>query len=148
RHVTIPYRDGLAARVPPIAVRLRRDFGAVLNLIRAHALLHQASRERDGDGQIIATLDDYAAVRDLVHDLIAAGVDATVSQVLRETVEAVERLVQAGASEIAITEVGRELRLDKSAAWRRVHAAVAKGYLRNLEERKGRAARIVLGDPL
>lgn len=37
--------------VPAAAVRLRRDFKAILNLIRAHALLHQASRERDDKGR-------------------------------------------------------------------------------------------------
>jgi len=64
--VTIPYAKALAFLVPPIAVRLRRDFGALLNLIRAHAHLHQASRERDAEGRIVATIEDYAAVRDLV----------------------------------------------------------------------------------
>ena len=47
RRVTVPFAGQLAALVPPIAVRLRRDFGAVLNLVRAHAILHRASRERD-----------------------------------------------------------------------------------------------------
>ena len=45
--VSIPYARTLAELVPPVAVRLRRDFRAVLSLIRSHALLHQASRERD-----------------------------------------------------------------------------------------------------
>ena len=40
--------------------------GQPLALIRAHAVLHQASRERDQDGRIVATLNDYAVVRDLV----------------------------------------------------------------------------------
>ena len=37
-----------------------RDFGALLTLIRSHALLHQASRSRDHHGRVVATLDDYA----------------------------------------------------------------------------------------
>jgi hypothetical protein len=41
RSVTIPYARSLAEMVPPLAVRLRRDFGALLSLIRAHAILHQ-----------------------------------------------------------------------------------------------------------
>src|SRR5215216_3088025 len=40
--VWIPYARKLADLTPPVAVRLRRDFGALLNLIRAHTLLHQA----------------------------------------------------------------------------------------------------------
>ena len=41
----------------------------MLNLIKAHALLHQASRERDKEGRIIATITDYRVVRELVADL-------------------------------------------------------------------------------
>jgi hypothetical protein len=72
--VVIPYQKALATEIPPVAVRLRRDFGAVLNLIRAHAVLHQATRQRDAEGRVIATVDDYAAVRALVADLVAEGV--------------------------------------------------------------------------
>ena len=68
RRVTIPYAKMLARMVPPVAVRLRRDFGAVLNLIRAHALLHQASRKKDDRGRVVATLADYAAVRGFMNN--------------------------------------------------------------------------------
>jgi hypothetical protein len=66
RRVTIPYSLALANLIPPVAVRLRRDFSAVLALVRAHAILHQLSRPRDSDDRIVATLEDYAVVRDLV----------------------------------------------------------------------------------
>jgi hypothetical protein len=134
--------------VPPVAVRLRRDFRTVLTLIRAHALLHQASRRKDDLGRIIATIQDYAAVRDLVADLVAAGVEATVRPEVRETVEAVTYLIAKGEDEVRQSELRDRLRLDKSAISRRVAEALASGYLRNLEERKGRPARLVLGDPL
>ena len=45
--VVVPFARELASLVPPIAVRLRRDFRTILTLIRAHALLHQASRRKD-----------------------------------------------------------------------------------------------------
>lgn len=48
--VTIPYGPTLAEMVPPVAVRMRRDFGAVLALIRAHAILHQLNRPRGAEG--------------------------------------------------------------------------------------------------
>ena len=59
RRVVIPYAGALAGLVPPVAVRLRRDFSAVLSLIKGHALLHQLSRNRDPEGRIVASLDDY-----------------------------------------------------------------------------------------
>ena len=41
-----------------------------------------------------------------------------------------------------------KLALDKSATSRRVKDAADRGYLVNLETRRGRPARIVLGDPM
>jgi hypothetical protein len=145
---TISFAQILAERIPAVAVRLRRDFGALLCLIRAHAILHQATRERNPEGRIIATLDDYVAVRELVADLVAEGVEATVPKNVRETVEAVKRLHAEASEPITNAAVAKELKLDKSAASRRVRVALDGGYLNNLEDRKGRPARLMPGDPL
>jgi hypothetical protein len=148
-HVTVPYARTLAELVPPVGVRLRRDFGAVLNLIRAHALLHQASREYDAAGRIVAEIEDYAAVREMVEDLVAEGIEATVPSSVRETVEALRRLVDdKGDDPISLEPVAKELALDKSAASRRMREAITRGYARNLEDRKGRPGRYVPGDPM
>jgi hypothetical protein len=146
--VVIPFADDLARQVPPVAVRLRRDFKTVLMLIRAHALLHQASRPKDEEGRIIAAPDDYAAVRALVADLIAEGVEATVKPEIREVVETAARLIAAGREELRQADLKLAVNLDKSALSRRVAGAIDGGYLKNLEERKRRPARLVLGDPL
>ena len=146
--VAVPYAGELAAAIPPVAVRLRRDFGALLNLIRAHAILHQASRERDTDGRIVATLEDYARVRELVADLVSEGIEATVPATVRETVEMVKRLRDETEKDVTIAALAEELKLDKSAAWRRVRSAMDRGYLENQEDRKGRPARLVVGDDL
>jgi hypothetical protein len=147
--VSIPYAFALAERIPPVATRLRRDFMTVLTLIEAHAVLHQASRARDAQGCIAAELDDYRVVRALVAEVLADSAEASVSQTIRETVEAVRELTD-GSEERPTKNaaVAHKLSLDKSTALRRVRAAVAKGYVRNLEERKGREARLVSGDPL
>ena len=94
--VTIPYARALVEKIPPVAVRLRRDVGSLLALIRAHAVLHQATRQKDEQGRIVADLDDYAVVRDLVADVMAEGVGATVSETVRETVEAVAAIAPTG----------------------------------------------------
>jgi hypothetical protein len=145
---TIPYSGELAQNIPPVAVRLRRDFGALLNLIRAHAILHQASRERDAEGRVVATLEDYASVRELVADLVSEGIEATVQITVRETVDTLRYLHAEESEPITIVDLAQELKLDKSAAWRRVRTAMDRGYLKNLEDRRGRPARLVPGDPL
>lgn len=148
RRVAIPYAAALAELIPPVAVRLRRDFGAVLNLIRAHAVLHQATRERDEEGLIVATLGDYEAVRALVADLISEGIEATVPESVREVVEAATRLHAEGGEPVTTAALARELRLDRSAASRRARSARDHGYLRDLEDNPRKPSRIVPGDPL
>ena len=120
----------------------------MLNLIRAHAILHQAARERDVAGRIVATLDDYEVVRELLADIISEGVEATVSPAIRETVETIRRILAPGSDEVSITQLAQALGLDKSAASRRAASAVQQGFLRNLEDRKGRPARLCLGEPI
>jgi len=142
----IPYAEILVELIPAIAVRLRRDVKLLLNLIKAHAILHQASRERDA-GRVVATLEDYEVPRDLVADLIAQGLEATVSATDRETVEAVERLVE-GLEDVTYKAVGQKLGIDKSAASRRCKKVMSLGYVQNLEDRKGKPAKLALGDPM
>jgi len=144
--VDVPYARTLAEAIPPVAVRLRRDFATVLSLIRAHALLHRATRELV-DGVVIATMADYAAVRDLVTDLVSDAVEQTVSDAIRATVEKVAELTVAGG-ETTVVQVAARLGIDKSSASRRVRAALEHGYLKNLEDRRGRPSRLALGDPL
>ena len=149
RNVTIPYAGALADMVPPLAVRLRRDFGALLSLIRAHAILHQATRERDDRDRIIATLEDYAVVRALVSDLVSEGIEATVPKSVREAVHAVARLhSQEDAQPVAVLQVAKELKLDRTAASRRVRSAKDRGLLRDLEDNPRKPSRLVPGDPL
>jgi hypothetical protein len=146
--VTVPYAARLASLVPPIAVRLRRDFGALLNLIRAHAVLHRATRETDPDGRVIATVEDYARVREIVADLVSEGVESAVPPTVRETVEELRNLRADEDGPATVADLAEALRLDKSAAWRRVRSAMDRGYIKNLEDRKGRPARLVPGDSL
>jgi hypothetical protein len=146
--VAIPYASGLAALVPPVATRLRRDFGAVLNLIRAHALLHQAQRERDADGRVLATFEDYEVVRDLVADLVADGVEATVSATIRETVGAVAAVLEGKPQGASVVGVAAALGLDKSSTSRRLRTARRRGFIENREESRGKPARLFLGEPL
>jgi len=146
--VAVPFAPAIAELVPPIAVRLRRDFTTVLTLVKAHAVLHQATRERDDEGRIVATLADYGAVRELVADLVADEVEATVPATVSETVAAVATLY--GEREHACTylQLAEVLGLDKSAAMRRAKVAIRRGYLKNLETRRGQAAKLVPGEPL
>jgi len=147
--VTIPFAESLAGLIPPVAVRLRRDFKVVLTLIQAHALLHRGARGKDGAARIVATLDDYEAVRKLVGVLLTEGVGATVNKTVRDTVETVRRLVDGKKDEsVSYQQIVKALKLDRSTVVRRVRRAQGETYLVNLETRDRQPARIALGDSL
>ena len=152
RRVTIPFAPTLAGLIPPVAVRLRRDFKLLLTLIHAHALLHRATRDRDDQGRIIATVADYAAVRALVEKLFSDGIEATVPATVRETVAAVGECLGSvgagGVGEVSLTALAKEMGLDKNSAHHRVRKAIERGYLVNREDKRGMPARIALADPL
>ena len=59
-----------------------------------------------------------------------------------------ELQTDAGSDGVSMTILGQKLKLDKSSTSRRAKEAIARGYLKNLEDRRGRPARLVLGDPL
>jgi len=148
REVTIPYASTLATLANPKAVRLRRDFSVVLNLIKTHTILHQCQRERDAQGCIVATLADYAAVHDLVIDIISEGAQASVSATIRETVQAVAELSRQGQQPVSVSDIAKKLEVDKAAASRRARVATEQGYLVNMEDRRGKPARLLPGEPL
>jgi hypothetical protein len=146
--VTIPYGPVLARLVPPAAVRLRRDFGAVLALIRAHAILHQMTRQRDRDGRIVATIADYQKVLEIADPLVSQGVGRQVSTTTRDTVAAVEELKPMHPEGVTGLAVANHLDIDPSNAGRRLAVAAAAGYVVNQEDRPRRPGRWIVGEPL
>ena len=146
--VVIPFASRLAELIPPVAVRLRRDFSGVLALIQAHALLHRAHRAIDAEGRVIAEPQDYGVVRKLVLRVITDSVQLSVSQATRGTVEAVRKLCDEFERAVNLTQLAAKLDLDKSVVSRRVQVAIDAGYLTNYEERPGRPAKLRPGEPL
>ena len=92
-------------------------------------------------GQIVADIErDYSAIRDLMNPILAEGSGVKVKKAMLETIKAVEQAT-AGLNDEAegasAQEIAKALRLDKSAAWRRLSAARNDGFVVNLEQRRG-----------
>ena len=91
-------------------------------------------------------------MRELVADLVAEGVGRRSRRPCGKPSTRCAACSAAAARPPGIarlrSEVARELRIDRSAASRRINAAVDRGYLRNLEEKQGRPGRIAPGEPL
>lgn len=147
--VVVDFLPRLAQLMPTSATRLRRDFVSLACLIRAHATLYQAQRERDVHGRIVATvLDDYAPVRDLVAALIAEGVEAGVSEAMRTTVEAVRVLQGEHATPVSPSALTKRLEVGRSATYDRIRRALSRGFLVNEAGREERAMQLLVGAPM
>lgn len=72
--VYIPYTEELIKAFPKGEERYNRDWDKVLSLIKASAILHQYQREKDEQGRLIATEDDYMlaySLRDIISQSIS-----------------------------------------------------------------------------
>ena len=155
--VVVPFASVLAELTVPAAVRIRRDFKVVINLIKTVAILYQKQREVDENGRIVASVEDYRVVYDLVSEIINEGADRSIKPIIRQTVAAVSKLLSEEADypkrtsifdnqkTVSIAALARELDLDSSSTSRRVQQAIKGGFLENLESKKGAQAKIVLG---
>lgn len=149
--VSVPYLPKLARLVDHSSRQVKRYFPHLAMLIKAHALIHQASRTMSTEGECVATLDDYAAVFNLVDDIISQGLSATVSPEVRETVEATVSIVNhrrefsEGVPQHALV---KKLGLDKGTISHRVAAALSNLFLINEETRQGRPHKLKPGEPM
>ena len=77
--VVVPFADKIASGALPNALRMRRDFSAVISLAMASAVLHKAQRRTDQEGRIVADLQDYAyAARAVLGDISASQAGAEI----------------------------------------------------------------------
>ncbi len=145
--VTLPFGKALGEKMLDSAVRMRRDAARVRDLICAHAVLHQVTRERDSEGRIIATLEDYEVIRSLIDNIIGVAAEKSVSPTVRETVNLAQELID---NEEPVTRIslGKKLGIDKTTAGRRLGAAKSGGYLKHNEDAEGSQKEYVIGDPL
>src|SRR4030095_370303 len=93
--VIVPFADKLAKQMGEkdgIEGRIVRDFARLLSFIKAVAVMRHVRRVRDEQGRLVATLDDYRTVRELVNSIYEAAASKA-SIRIRETVEAVCTLV-------------------------------------------------------
>lgn len=127
--IVIPYATKLAQASDGKAVRMRRDFPAVLGLIQTHALIHQKNRETDGANRVVANLDDYRVIHGLVSELIAYTSEKSVPQAVRETVDVLWDLTRQGADRaVTVNKVANALGVHRTTASRHLNRAATLGF--------------------
>ena len=158
----IPFAQKIASAIQPLMVRFRRDVGALFNFIKASALLHQAQRQVDAQGRVVATVADYESAYAIFSRVMAHSSGKNVPDNVREVVKLVaeragstatrptqgrfQRTEATAAGEVVISseQIGNAIGIGKMAAYRAVVAALDNGFLTNNEIRKGRPFRLVL----
>jgi hypothetical protein len=159
----IPFARQIAAAIQPLMVRFRRDVGALFSFIKASALLHQAQRQMDAQGRVVATVADYALAYPIFSKVMAESSGTAVPDNVRAVVKLIteragaatakptgmkfQRVEVAGhAAEVTISssEIGTALGIGKSAAYRAVLTAMDLGYLSNNEVRRSKPFKLVL----
>jgi hypothetical protein len=144
--VVVPFEDALTDLIDVSATRMRRDHERIMDLVEAHAVLHQEKRKRDTDGSIIATLEDYAAVFDLIADIVGEASEVAVSDTVRETVWLVRELID---EDVPVTRnsLADKLGIVPTSAGRRFAPASAAGYVKEDPDNPNKKPkRYVLGD--
>lgn len=150
--IRIPFAATLGRLVTCDEVRIRRDFPKLVALTSACALLRQVHRERDADEAILATLDDYATVRELLAESFAAAQQDGLTDKQRDAVNAVVDACgeqDDDAHGVSLGVIAKRLGIGKSSASRRLSNPLRQGYLRNLHaDKKGQPGAYVPGEPL
>ncbi len=149
--VVVPFAKELGTAMARMgaAPRILRDFARLLSLVKATALLRQERRQLDSEGHIIATLEDYETVRELVNEMYIDTSIGAASEV-RKLVEAVIRLnnERLQSERITNTTLAKELGTGVKQITRRAGKAIKAGWLVNREQRKSYPADYAPGEPL
>ena len=152
--VTIPFAGYLAEMVDSTEDRIKRDFPQVLSLVRANARLHQANRQINGDGQIVAEQQDYAAVWGLLGDAMEMAAGAMVEPQVAQVVEMVTSVSESRAKHrdgvplyLIAEKFAGDVSKGKGWASKWINRTLARGYLIN-DSRPGHPMKLLPGDPL
>jgi len=146
--VAVPFIKVLAAEIgrKATAPRIMRDFARLTSLIKSVAIIRHRQRQRDKAGRVIAQIEDYAAVFDLVKPMYEATLTGATKE-LRATVQAVAEMLDR-SERITATTLAARLDVDRTTAYRRVNTAINRGWIVNRETKKGQPWDLKLGEPL
>jgi hypothetical protein len=138
--VVVPFAPELGDEIAKSASapRILRDFQRLLSLIKAVAALHYKHRNLRADGRLEATVNDYAAVHELVNEMYTATV-SEVTKSVRAVVEKVREL-EKEESPVTYSVIAKSLGIHPQQAKRTANRAVRQDWLINKQEKKNRPA--------
>ena len=120
----------------------------MLSLIKSVAVLRHRHRQRDEQGRLVAELEDYKTVFELVADMYAATTTGA-SKAVRKAVNAVQELkAEDPTLQITYSVLGKKLGVHRDIARDDADTALRLGWLVNNETRQRHTADLVIGEPM
>ncbi|MBW1953650.1 MAG: hypothetical protein JRI66_11305 [Deltaproteobacteria bacterium] len=146
--VVVPFIKELAVEIgrKATAPRIMRDFARLTSLIKSVAIIRHRHRQSDEMGRVVAQIEDYSMVYDLVGPMYETTLTGA-SEELRATVQAVAEMLDQG-EQITATSLAARLGIHRSTASRHINTAIKRGWIVNRETKKGQPWDLQLGEPL
>jgi hypothetical protein len=147
--VIVPYATSLSDEMGKTidAPRILRDYSRILSLIKAVTVLRHTHRQVNKDGRLIATVDDYKYVRNLINEMYESSLSGATKE-MRNIVEEVNKINKEYKGPIRVEDIRNRLGFTKTQAHRYVKRAIDAGFLINRETRKSYPYNIAVGEPL
>jgi DNA primase len=134
--VAIPYADRI--EIPSTPLRIRRDARRLIDVVRVIAWLYQHQRQRDAEGRILATEEDFHEALTLVSESLRRAWQ-TLTPAEEKVLEAIRRLPESQRTRNGFKR--RELKV-KEVSDRRV-----KEVLKSLTEKQATSTPMAAEDP-
>ncbi len=147
--VVVPFARELSRAIAASAnaTRILRDYQRLLSLIKAVTILRHHRREQNDTGRWVATIEDYAAVYDLIGPMFEATVSGK-TETIRRVVTAVTELAAIGGPPITYSAVSRKIGMHPEQVKRAVEVAIAHEWLINDQDRPNKPVRLRVGEPM
>jgi len=121
----------------------------ILALIKAVAILRHNYRDTNKEGRLLATMDDYATVWQLLNPIFEVTLTG-VTDGLRAAVEGVAELAAAGEDDITVSKLATKLKANKGTVSRHVGIAIKNGWLKDTTPNRNKyhPYKLAIGEPL
>jgi hypothetical protein len=139
--VVVPFAPVLGRLFRDRTGPARRLYAQLLAAVATSALLHTFTRERDADGAVIATLDDYAHARRMLEQPFADAASIEVPDGVQELLDVLSD--NAAGHGLSLSELATKMNVDRTTAQRRAQKAKALGLAVDLAGGQGRRCRLV-----
>jgi hypothetical protein len=143
--VVIPFAEHLGrailAKAKMTDPRLTREFPRIAGFTAAHALLSIERRERDDEGNLVATVEDYEAARAVIVEL------STTRELSKSAIEAWETVCGIHAetkNPVTVGQVTKKLMKDNSGIRRNLISLVEAGALTDVRDRRGKTSPLLV----